>query len=220
MLKTGLQQLYDRFLRGYLPRKLAAFNGIVVRQPRLFDETDVRPEYEGALVAAIREEVNLSDSVVIVGGGWGVSTVAAARAAGQEGQVLTYEGADEQVERVGETLSLNRVSDQVTLNHATVGTGDNLYGDDNGSKQLGPDELPDCDVLVLDCEGAELDVIPEMTSDPAKIIVETHPMYDSPADEVEEHLSQKGYSVTETRLESTPYGDLPVLTAVRTKDND
>jgi hypothetical protein len=219
MFRSTLQQLYDRFVRRFLPRKLASFNGVVVRQPRLLDATDFRPEYESALVAGIRKEVRSGDDVVVIGGGWGVSTVAAARSAGSDGHVRTFEGAGEQIERVRETISLNCVGDRVELIHAVVGSGDHLYGEKDGG-EVAPEDVPDCDVLVLDCEGAELGIIPEMECEPETIIVETHPMYDAPRDAVEESLASRGYQVSETRMEATSYGDLPVLTATRIKDND
>lgn len=218
MFDTAVHRLYDRLLRSVLPRKIAVFNGVAVRQPRLLDRTDVRPDYEGALVDAIIDHVRDGDNVVVVGGGWGVTTVVAARQVGDGGRVTVYEGAGEQVGHVEETLRLNKVADRVRVEHAVVGHEVRLYGDRKGAGRIDPAELPECDVLVLDCEGAELDVLGALAGRPRVIMVETHPMYDAPAPAVWERLADAGYEVVEERLESTPYGDLPVLTGVREEE--
>lgn len=213
MFDRVLKGLYDHLLRPYLPRKVAVFNGVPVRQPRLLDRTDVRPEYESALVAAIREVVTRGDDVVVVGGGWGVSTVVAARMAGSAGSVRTYEAAADQVEHVRETVELNRVADWVEVVHAAVGDPRRPYGSLDEAATVPPDELPGCDVLVLDCEGAERSILDGLGVRPGTVVVETHPMFDAPAAAVRERLSVLGYDVVDERIEETPYGELPVLTA-------
>lgn len=213
MIKKVIHGLYNRTIRSYLPRKIASFNGVPVRQPRLFDVTDVRPDYEGALVNGIRTQVKEGDKVVIVGGGWGVSTVVSAQKSGLSGSVITYEGGRTEVKRVKETVELSRVDTRVTIVHATVGDQIRVYSET--SKAVSPRDLPECDVLVLDCEGAETSILDKMNIQPEKIIVETHPMFGAPADEIRKQLALKEYNIVRERVEQTSYGDLPVLTGLK-----
>lgn len=210
-----LQRLYNAVIRNHLPRKIGVFNGVPVRQPRLFDKTERRPDYEDALVTAINASVSAGDAVVVVGGGWGVGTVVAAENADESGEVITYEGSEEQVRHVKETIELNQLDSRTTVEHAVVGSDINVYGDKAASRTLSPKELPDCDVLVLDCEGAEMDILEHVDQVGREIIVETHPMYEAPSEDVKALLEDSGFAVEAVRHEQTPYGDLPVLTAVR-----
>lgn len=216
MIRELVRVVYERTVRRHLPRKVASFNGVPVRQPRLFDATDTRPDYEAAIVESLQQQVSDGDRVVVVGGGWGVSTVVAAREAGHDGAVTTYEGSAEQAGRVRETTRLSRVEDRVMVEHAVVGEAVRVYGGDAaaGAESVAPEALPDCDVLVLDCEGAELGILDALSIEPRTIIVETHPMFDAPAEACQALLAEQGYRVVAEREESTPYGPLPVLTAV------
>ncbi|MFC7187955.1 FkbM family methyltransferase [Halorubrum yunnanense] len=213
MLSRFVQTFYNRLLRPHLPRKIASFNGVPVRQPRLLDRTDVRPEYEAPLVSGIEEQVGGSDNVVVVGGGYGVASTYAARRAGPEGNVTVFEGGEEQVSRVRETAVLSRTAETIDVRHAIVGTDKNVYGDSSDASILQPRDLPSCDVLVLDCEGAEIDILEHMSIEPQAIVVETHHVYDAPAEDVRALLHERGYDIVSERIEESPYGDLPVLTA-------
>jgi hypothetical protein len=55
--------------------------------------------------------------------------------------------------------------------------------------------LPECDVLVLDCEGAEVDILTQMDIWSDVVIVETHGIFDAPAKKIREILVEKGYKV-------------------------
>lgn len=210
-----LQRLYNSLIRDRLPRKIGVLNGIPVRQPRLFDKTDKMPGYENALISAINESVSEGDSVVVVGGGWGVGTVVAAQNAGESGGVITFEGSEEQVEHVRETVELNQIGSRTDIEHAIVGTDVNVYGESSGATEIPPEDLPECDILVLDCEGAETEILQHAGKVGKSIVVETHPMYDAPSDEVKSLLEDEGFVVETTRYEPSSYGELPVLTASR-----
>ncbi|GAA0276026.1 class I SAM-dependent methyltransferase [Halobacterium noricense] len=196
---------YNNYLRILLPKRTVMYNQVSVAAGRVADSlipwqtTDI-PDYEGGLIRGIREYVDDGDTVVVVGGGWGVSTVAAARQAGSSGRVVTFEGAKEAVERVEETVEKNHVRSRVSVQHATVAQAHSLRGNADGAKVMDPSNLPACDVLVLDCEGAELDIIDEMEIQPKVLIVETHGMYDAPELAVRDRLDQAGYEVVESMV--------------------
>jgi hypothetical protein len=115
------------------------------------------------------------DKVVIIGGGYGVTAVRAAQIVGDAGHVDIYEGGQEQVEVVNETTKLNGVSNLCETYHAIVGEKKVLYGDAGGADQIRPDELQDCDVLEMDCEGSELQILRDMDIRPETLIIELHP---------------------------------------------
>jgi len=184
---------------------------VAVRGARSFDtivpwHTTNVPEYEGALVRGIRENVGYGETVVVIGGGWGVSTVEAAEQVGVEGIVTTFEGAKEQLNRVEETVRLNGVDDRVSVRHAVVARAISLLGKQKAAEQLRSEDLPPCDVLVLDCEGAEVEILQNMEIHPHTVIVESHGFLGTPKSQVQETLEDCGYrtisaDVADTRVE-------------------
>lgn len=212
LLIKGVKFGYDTYIRPHLPLRKVSYNGVPVQVARLGDsiipwhETDI-PGYEQALVKGIREHVEEGDKIVIVGGGWGVSTVVAARHAGYHGCVTTFEGSLSAAKNVQNTVEVNSVTNRVTVKHAVVGQAISLHGttseDESVSNELptiSPTKLPQCDVLVLDCEGAELDILSRMEIDPRTIIVETHGIYGAPESEVRSCLQENGYDVIDKSI--------------------
>lgn len=132
------------------------------------------PSYESALVAGLKENVRPGDRIVVVGGGVGVTATVAAIQTGPSGHVECFEGAAEGVEKVRRTAARNGVADRLTVHHAVVGRSVFVYGREPDHAVLAPTELPACDVLELDCEGAEVDIVRDMVIDPKVILVETH----------------------------------------------
>lgn len=211
-MKGVVKRLYNLFLRERLPRKVAVYNGVPVRNVRLLDQTDEFPAYEGPLLRGIRDQVAPGDDVVIVGGGLGVSSVVAAHQCGTSGSVVAFEGGRERANRARETLELNRVGGIVTIRHGIVGSDVDVQGTTGGAKTIPVTDLPDCDVLVLDCEGAELDIL-EKPVDARAIVVETHGFLDAPESQVRELIEARGYEVVDRGVEAEELG-VYVLTAV------
>lgn len=197
----AVQSLYDRTVRRWLPTRVGVYNGVPVRDRGFLDRTDELPEYEGALVGALRRHLRREESVVVVGGGRGVSAVVTAEAVGPGGDVTVYEGGRRQYEQTRATLALNRVAEYATVEHAMVGPGDELYDDADGADVLAPADLPDCDVLVMDCEGAEAAILEELAVRPRLVVVETHGLFDVPKSLVTERLEALGYEVFDERPE-------------------
>lgn len=197
------EHVHRTLIRPHLPQRRATYNGVVTKGARVCDrfcpwESVDKPTYESAIVGALRDRVRAGDRVVVVGGGWGVSGVVAAVEAGQTGQVTVYEGSAEGVENVNDTAALNDVADRVDVKHAVVGAAVSLLGEGNVGTVVSSDELPDCDVLVLDCEGAELDILEELTVRPRLLIVESHRFLDSPPNLVRHRIEALGYEVVST----------------------
>jgi hypothetical protein len=219
--------LYAEFVRPVLPRTgdVVEYNGVAVEEVRRLDgvvpasltryvTTSGDDDYEDVLVDQLRRHVEAGDEVAVVGGGLGVSSVAAARATGPDGHVDVYEGSEPHVGRVARTLRLNGVDDRSTVHHAIVSEAKDLRAHPGDADVLAPDALPDCDVLELDCEGAELAILREIDATPRVVVVETHAGLGSPKDEVVEVLRSRGYAVVDEVTLSEADG-LDVVTAHR-----
>lgn len=164
MIYTGVKHIYNLAIRKHLKKKIASYNGVAVRRPRLLDKTDVYPRYEEILISHIRQYLQNDSKAVVVGGGLGVSSVVAVCSGADE--VDTYEASSDRIETIQETLDLNKVSETVSLHHAIVESEIKIEGDIGSARQIDTVDLPSCDILILDCEGAERDILEKLTESP------------------------------------------------------
>jgi hypothetical protein len=132
--------------------------------------------------------------VVIVGGGFGVTTVHAARLTGSTGHVTVYEASEERFSDLQTAIHLNEVEGRVEAILGVVGEGVKVYGEKT-PRETSPEDLPSCDVLELDCEGAETEILQKMKLEPRSILVETHGFRGAPTEEVVTIMEKKGYNV-------------------------
>jgi tRNA A58 N-methylase Trm61 len=202
-------RIYYKTIRDYLPRKIGILNGYPARARRLFDAKDIIPDYEAELVQAIKKTVKPEDMVIIVGGGYGISSVVAAEKAGPNGSVIIYEPDPERYEIVHETLKINDVDGE--LNQMFIGKPIDL-NPQSGTDNLQPSQLPECDVVVMDCEGSEVDVISRMEICPQRIIVETHGCFRKPTEETVDALESKSYTINNIE-EDQPELGIDIVTA-------
>lgn len=212
---NGILSLVDRFLqflffgaylkvRSYFPpniSKLQVRNGIKVKadDAKLLDAIVGFPYYEKNEIKFIRKHVTPGDTVVDIGGGMGVTAVWGAQKAGSSGTVHVYEASKSCVNQIETTLTLNAVPATVTVNHAMVAekVGEVRFEEGNRASIVTPDELPECDVLNMDCEGAELPILKNMSITPRVVLVETHAQFGSPQDTIIDILEQKGYKIVD-----------------------
>lgn len=233
LARRGIAFAYRRGIRPWLPAaspvRYAGLPVAVERKwwdglvPQEWTMTDTRdhPGYEEALVTALKENVLAGDQVVIVGGGVGVTAAIAALQAGDRGRVTCFEGGAEGVMTVRRTAALNRVQDRVTVRHAIVGRSVHVYGTPSDQGVLPPEELPECDVLELDCEGAEVEILSGMVIRPRVLLVETHGMFGAPTSMVLSLVERLGYrphviGLAEPRVaEYCQENDIQVIAATR-----
>lgn len=201
--RSIVQRVYNRFVRPHTPRKLAHCNGVITRRQRLLDAHDHFPDYEAGFVDAVRDTVTEDDDVVVVGGGFGVSSVTAAR---QGADVTVYEANSDQAEIVREAARLNHVQDRVSVIQCVVGEAVSTYGPADDSPRLSGGQLPAGDVLAMDCEGAELQILEEVQHCPATVIVESHGFLGSPPGDVRASLDRLGYVVRDEVVEDQDDG--------------
>lgn len=196
---NGVRFAFDLLIRPRLPRRTVTYNGVRVRADHRFDAFrragGDRPRYESGVIRGIRAGVRDGDRVVVVGGGWGVSSVVAARAAGPGGSVTTYEPSRRYAGYVRETAALNDVGDRIEVEHAFVADVVSMRGVRAGARRVPPEDLDDCDVLVMDCEGAEVRILAELPVEPRLVVVETHGDLGAPESDVADLLVSRGYDV-------------------------
>lgn len=214
-VRHGLRLFYQKAIRSHLPKRTGEYNGVIVESARFGDrvtpwESPDNSSYESAIVDGIKKRVENGDHVVVVGGGWGVSTVTAAKMVGPDGTVRTYEAADNAVQQVKQTTELNGVTDRTTIVHGIVAKEISTMGVTTGARLVSPKEIPECDVLILDCEGAEKKIIDSMEISPRCIIVETHGHLGAPTDSVRHCLLESGYSVDSEAIAETGKQELCV----------
>lgn len=212
-LRGIVRKLYYKLLRPHLPRKIGILYGYPARRPKLLDATDIDETYEDVLIPAIYRSVKPGDDVVVVGGGFGVSSVAAAEEAGKEGSVTAFEPSTERYMCAMDTILMNHKLDQIDFRQAYVGIPNDL-SPEPGAAQISPEELPVCDALIMDCEGSEVDVISRMTAEPRVVVVETHGCFDSPTEDVTTALEERGYEIKSIRQDDPNLG-IDIVTAVR-----
>ncbi|AKH97436.1 SAM-dependent methyltransferase [Halanaeroarchaeum sulfurireducens] len=205
------------------------YNDVTIERYYLIDklhpykDLSDRPQYEGTIVEETKRYVSTGDTVVILGGGIGVTTVHAAKMTGVRGEVYVYEGAEEMAELHSRTLELNPVEANIKLTQAIVGKAGKLWGDPGEYQQIKPDELPEADVYIIDIEGAEADVVPSLNHD-GIMIIETHGKLGSPTEEMCERLNDKGYcaevvGVAEPSMQKAhEEGDVKVVVAERNQE--
>jgi len=148
---------------------LRVYNGVAVRNRKLTAPDDHYPQHKQQLIETMYRYVNPDDEVITIGGGNGVLETHVAR---HTGSVITYEAAREMVDVINETARLNRVA--IDVRHAIVGNVYEAYGTVDDATTVQADELS-ANVAILDCEGAETDILPLPQFD--TVIVETHPEF-------------------------------------------
>lgn len=97
------------------------------------------PSREGGIVKSHELLTRPGDSVVIVGGGTGITGVRAAQIVREQGGVSIFEGGNESVRRIKNILKINKVENICNVLHAIVGNPSNVYGgSQKGAKCIPP----------------------------------------------------------------------------------
>ncbi len=187
-----IQGLYRRTVGTVLPGRVRTRNGVAVPADSLFDRDDA--DYKAGLVDPLRPLVRPDDRVVVAGDACRVASVVAARAA-TGGRVSVFTPTPGAAERCRAAHDLNGTTGRVSVEHALVGTPERVHGPANDGRVLGATELPTCDVLVLDCEGAETALVWGLEQVPRVIVVEVHGHYGADRPVIEAVLDDREYAV-------------------------
>lgn len=192
--------------RDSIPRRVAIFNGIRARRASVLELRDEFPDEEHHSISQIDKYVNEGDRAVVIGGGWGLCAVAIARRAGEDGAVTVFEGSKTFTERCMDTARLNSVADRVEVIHGRVTEEGKVRGRSEESEIVAPESLPACDVLHIDCDGAELEILDRMSIRPRTAIVEIHGMFGVSEEDVDSVMEGYGYGTTEKRTFDARFG--------------
>jgi len=228
------QSFYSRRIRPYLPAADRPIYYAGIPGPHNLKVGDGRfaklvwgylredqPGYEKALIEGLCAQVRPSDRVVVIGGGMGITAAMAAHLCAPDGQVVCYEGDFDAISTIRRTAQRNAIENRLTIHAAIVGAAIGVYGDHWSRMRVAPQQLPDCDVLEMDCEGSETGILRDMTIRPRAIIVETHGLHGAPTADVAALLDQLGYDVSdlgwaEPRAQAfCEVSDIRVLVGVR-----
>lgn len=184
MLAELTEELYHATVRPSLPRRLTVVGGgpddpddpIVVRKARMLDLDDEQPHHERTERRAIHRVVEDGDHVVVMGAGFGATTITAARAAGPTGSVEVWEAVSELTRITEEAIEINQPPADITVNNAIVGhlTAASRERFGRGEAQRPPESVPTADVWVIDVEGAEQHILSDGTP-PDRVVCEVHP---------------------------------------------
>jgi hypothetical protein len=212
LARRSIAYAYRRGVRPNMPSEPVRYAGIPIFKDRKWGdrlvptswvpgdvEDDDEPGYEATLVSALTETIRPGDNVVIVGGGLGVTAVVAALSAGSSGNIQCFEGSEQYARLAQQTAARNGITN-ININHAVVARFIDTFGGGVPSDLgpvLPPSQLPTCNVLELDCEGAEVEILREMTIQPRVIVVETHGLYGAPTNLVASLLEKRGYVVSD-----------------------
>lgn len=206
----AIGELYDQTVRRYLPiTGQITRAGVVTDDERLFDTylpkewqfAQDDPLYKSGYLPLHRNLIQPRDTVVIVGGGRGVSAVSASKQVGSNGKIIIFEGSHEQCLEIYDTLLRNNCENNYTIKNNVVGPGINVYTDDKDTiRSIDPSNIPECDVLELDCEGAEYTILEKMEIRPRVLLVELHPWsYSGDPAEILKQIDNIGYKFSEFR---------------------
>jgi hypothetical protein len=177
-MSSGSREAFWKLASAPFDDKIGVYNGVAVRDMPFLRWDDEHPRHKEGLVDAVLAYTVPGDHVAFVGAGRTVAPVRAARAGRH---VTVYEAAEEMVELAGEVADLNEVSIEVV--HALVEAGYDVFGDSSGAERVKTGDISG-DALVLDCEGAERDILPAPQF--GTVVVETHPQFGAETDLVAE----------------------------------
>jgi len=190
-LYETVRGIYNNTIRKSLPEKKRTLAGVTVHDTPLFDLSADNPRYKIGFLMAIHDNISEGDTVDIIGFGRGVSTVHILRAGAKK--VNAYEAASDMITLGTDTLKRNVDSNtgKVEIRNAVVGEPVDVYGDYSDADFVSPGELSKSDVLVLDCEGAETDILSNLGTHPNTIICETHPTKGAPPEAIVDILEDE-----------------------------
>jgi hypothetical protein len=187
---------------------------------RFYPEFRDRKYYEEGLKSAINKVDVEIQNAIIIGGGYGVIAVYLRRVLGNSRDITIYEASERQANIIKQTLEKNSTEGmRIIVN--PVGEAVSVYNQEHPVEIIPAKSLPIVDLLLMDCEGAEANIIDEMIFLPKVIIVETHGFLNSGTKLIEEKLTNRGYEVTDcgwaepSEHEFCKVHDIRVLHALR-----
>lgn len=107
------------------------------------------------------------------------------------GYIYVYEGAEKRIKSLSSVKKEYNIKN-CEIHNSIVGVDIDVVGSDKG-EIIPPSELPSCDILELDCEGAEKNIVENLQIRPKFIFVEVHPHKKRYSPLVLDSLKNMGY---------------------------
>lgn len=173
-----IESVYHATIRDRLPRRpmVVKSEPITIKRPRVFDMGTMVGSHEPEEYESLRALIRTGDHVVIIGGGYGSSTVLASRLAGSAGRVDVWEAVPAMADLTTWAVENNLTEAPVYIHNEAVetltATSEESYG--KAVSTVSVDEVPTGDVWSLDCEGAEAAIL-SAGDPPDRLSVEVHP---------------------------------------------
>lgn len=138
--------------------------------------------------------VNNNDKCFCIGGGEGIT---ASHMAEKGDHVVIAEPAKQMIEKINSTMSLSNhenyeVKPWLFYSSPEEDIWGNLHSE---TEQKTGEDIPKCDVLEMDCEGAELPILRDIEVCPRVLIVEVHCKKGIDYNEVIDTVEEKGYHI-------------------------
>lgn len=198
-----IRPIYNRTIRPLTPRKEIPISNVpgdatgIGRMLDISDSIEIKPN----AIQQIRKYVDLGDSVVEVATGEGFF---AAVCLTEGAYVQTFEPQQSRIDRAKNYHHKLGFTDNIEYNHALIESTHKNFPGISAAEELSARVLPSADVLLLDCEGAELDILKQLESSYDRILVECHSDLGANPERITHLLTGSGYEV----VESVPVGKL------------
>jgi len=181
-----------RYIRPALPWSSVEIEGF--RFDRRFKMVDIDAEtYESATRALMREYLNPQDSLLVVGGGTGITAITASP---HLSRVTAIEADAAVRDRFKHHISINDV-DNVEVHLGWVGDADDPERPDG----VGVFELEGHSAIEIDVEGNGIPVIDQIPDTVRKVFYESHPTMGVFTVDAIEELRDAGFDIIDRRLE-------------------
>lgn len=129
--------------------------------------------------------------------------------------MIAYEASTERVSHAQRTAQHNDISERVNIYHKIVAKAESVRDEIDSASTVPPDQLPDCNFLQLDCEGAEELILEQMTITPRVISVETHENEGMSHSNVLLLLEPRGYRIVNETDKTDEYDGIRHVVAIK-----
>tara|TARA_B100000131_G_scaffold204636_1_gene196686 strand:+ start:502 stop:1035 length:534 start_codon:yes stop_codon:yes gene_type:complete len=169
----------------------------------------------------IETYIKEGDTVIIIGTNVGMSTIKAAKKTKKSGKVFSYEAVKFKLDIAKDAAQINNVEKQIEFIHAIIEKNVYIPEDiDESVNVLPASKLPDCRVMTIDCEGAELEVLKNITIKPEIIYTEIHPHLGVNIEEIKTTLQNKNYDIVSCTQEESLFHIVAKLKNKTNKKNN
>jgi len=181
-----------QYVRPALPWSSVEIEGF--RFDRRFKVVDIDPNsYESATRSLMREYLNPEDSLLVVGGGTGITAITASP---HVSRVTAIEADAVVRERFNHHIGINDV-DNVEVHLGWVGDADHPDRPDG----VDVFELEGHTAMEIDVEGNGIPVIDQIPDTVRNVFYESHPTMGVPTIDAIDHLRGAGFDIIDRRIE-------------------